>query len=134
MKLDSQKGRSLQALGVATLYLFGSRAQGVAREDSDYDFGILLKNPSVLKTGSQTLYQKIFELLEDTVRGLKTLDIVFLDRAPLQLRYHVIRVGIPLLDADPIRRGRFEERTLLEHADFEPYRRLFEEATLARIS
>lgn len=124
----------LEGLGVVTLYLFGSQAQGISRENSDYDFGILLRDPARIHAGSQELYQKIYDILQDVVPERVNLDIVFLDRAPLQLRCHVVRCGRVLLDADPKRRGDFEERTIEEHADFEPYRRLFEKATLARIS
>ncbi len=134
MKLPTAILAKLGKLGVSTLYLFGSRAQGNHRPTSDYDFGILLKNPVVIHGGSQALYQKIYDLLQETVSTPANLDIVFLDAAPLQLRYHVLCQGKVLLDADPLRRGRFEEWTLEEHADFEPYRRLFEETTLARIS
>jgi len=131
--LPTALASDLKTLGITTLYLFGSRAQGIARNSSDYDFGVLLEDPRVIGNGSQALYQKIYDLLEELPLQRANLDIVFLDRAPLQLRYHVIRYGEVLLDSDPSRRGRFEERTLEEHADFEPYQRLFDEATLARI-
>ncbi|MBI2981216.1 MAG: nucleotidyltransferase domain-containing protein [Deltaproteobacteria bacterium] len=133
MELSGAASQRLEDLGLATLYLFGSRAQGISRSLSDYDFGLLLKDPLLIKNGSQKLYQEIYEILEGEVSKRVNLDIVFLDGAPLQLRYHVIRYGKVLLNADPSRRGDFEERTLEEHADFEPYRRLFEESTLARI-
>lgn len=133
MEISLEIGEGMRRLGVSTLYLFGSRALGVARPSSDYDFGFLLENPSVLSQESQGLYQRLYDLLQEVVPVKTNLDVVFLDRASLQLRYHVIRYGKVLLDFDPLNRGRFEERTLEEHADFEPFRRIFEEATLARI-
>ena len=133
MKISAECIAELKKLGVSSLYLFGSRAQGVERRDSDYDFGILMKEPRVLRAGTQDLYQKIYDLLQDAVGVKANLDIVFLDRAPLQLRYHVIRSGKVLFDSNPQRRGRFIERTMIEHADFEPHRKRFEEAILARI-
>lgn len=134
MQVPLEISRKLEELGIATLYLFGSRAQGLSSERSDYDFGVLLQDPSVLRDGSQEMYQRIYDLLQDLVPRKVDMDIVFLDRAPLQLKYHVIRHGKVLLDNHPTRRGRFEETTLEEHADFEPYRQMFEQATLARIS
>lgn len=133
MKFSSQLIKNLGELGVTCVYLFGSRAQNISRPESDYDFGVLLKKPSQLNNGSQDLYQKIYDLLQDLIGKKLNIDIVFLDRAPLQLRFHVLRCGKVMMDRDPLRRGHFEERTLEEHADFEPYRRLFEEATLAQI-
>lgn len=134
MELPEKIKVGLAGMGVVSLYLFGSRAQGVARSNSDYDFGILLRDPSVLREGSQILYQAVYDLLQEVVHERVNVDIVFLDRASLQLRYHVVQYGQVLLDEDPRKRGFFIERTLEEHADFEPYRRLFEETTLARLS
>ena len=133
MHLSPETLSKLEQLGLASLYLFGSRAQGIERKDSDYDFGVIMKDPRVLSAGTQELYQNIYDLLQDAVNAKVNLDIVFLDRAPMQLRYHVIRYGKVLFDSDPRRRGNFIERTLIEHADFEPHRRRFEEAILARI-
>ena len=132
--MSPAQGKCLKDLGVVVLYLFGSRAQGIARATSDYDFGVLLDDPSRIRDGSQELYQQIYEILEGSVKGRVNLDIVFLDRASLQLRYHVLQYGKVLLDADPKRRGAFEEQALEEHADFEPFRRLFEATTLERIA
>ena len=125
---------ALEGLGIVSVYLFGSRAQGVAKRDSDYDFGILLKDPSILRHGSMELYQKIYDLLQDRVQQRVDLDIVFLDTAPNQLRYQVFRYGEVLYDGSALLRGKFIERTLEEHADFESYRRLFEESALSQIS
>ncbi len=133
MQIPFTVAQQLQSLGVSTLYLFGSRAQGIARATSDYDVGLLLKDPSILQHGTEALYLAVYDLLQDLVTEPVNMDIVFLDQAPLQLRYHVIRDGQVLYDGDLLRRARFEQRTLEEHADFEPYRRMFEEATLARI-
>lgn len=133
MKIPSHIINKLKNLGVTTLFLFGSRALGIAHKNSDYDFGVLLENSGVLGQGTQKLYQKIYELLEEVVKKRVTIDIVFLDHAPLQLRFHVMRFGEVLLDFNPQKRALFIEKTMLEHADFEPYRRLFEETTLARI-
>ena len=133
VKLSQEVTGVLRALGVEALYLFGSRAQGNAASSSDFDFGLLFEDGKLPRSQCGEEYQKIYDLLQDCVTVTTDIDIVFLEQAPLQLRYHVVRYGQVLLDANPLKRGRFEERTAEEHADFEPYRRLFEEATLARI-
>lgn len=133
MQISATKAQHLASLGITTVYLFGSRAQGIAQASSDYDVGLLLRDPSVLRQGTEALYLSVYDVLQELVAQPVNIDIVFLDQAPLQLRYHVIRYGQVLHDSDAVRRGRFEQRTLEEHADFEPYRRMFEEATLARI-
>ncbi|MBI4365744.1 MAG: nucleotidyltransferase domain-containing protein, partial [Deltaproteobacteria bacterium] len=121
----------LKGLGVSTLYLFGSRAQGIHHRGSDYDFGILMDGSARGKKGD--LYLALYDVLADVVDEPVNLDIVFLESAPVQLQYHVVQYGKVLLDRDPVRRGRFVQRVLEAHADFEPYRRLFASTTLARI-
>lgn len=134
VKIAQETIDGLSQLGVSTLYLFGSRAQGISGPISDYDFGVLLNDPRLISEGSQCLYGKIYDLLQDVVDEKSNLDIVFLDVANCQLRFHVVNYGRVLFETDALKRGRFIEKTLLEHADFTPHRLRFEEATLARIS
>ena len=51
--LSQTEKEQLERLDVEALILFGSRAQGLARIGSDYDFGVLVKNKNVLKLYEQ---------------------------------------------------------------------------------
>jgi hypothetical protein len=64
---------------------------------------------------------------------LRNMDIIFLQDAPIELRFHTARYGRVVFETDPKFRGRFVEDTVREYADFEPYRRVFEEAIIERI-
>lgn len=123
-----------EPLNIAAIYLFGSRAQGLARKTSDYDFGVLLQRPVGHGPRRRELYDRLYALFDGLVGEPTNLDIVFLHDAPIHLRQHVIRHGIVLFETDPILRGRFHERTMTETADFEFHRKRFEAATLKRIS
>ena len=125
------KGR-LENLGVACVYLFGSRAQSLDQPHSDFDIGILLFHPSQLKN-SAGLYQELYEIFSDFFQTMANIDIVFLQESTGQLCYHVVKEGQVLFDIDPRLRRRFEDQTILEHADFEPHRRLFEKHLLESI-
>lgn len=61
------------------------------------------------------------------------MDIVFLNEAPLQLQFQVIGKGTVLYEGDPITRADYHERIFEAYADFLPYQRMFEQATIARL-
>ncbi|MBI5299815.1 MAG: nucleotidyltransferase domain-containing protein [Deltaproteobacteria bacterium] len=147
MKKTPSIRNRLQELGVAAVYLFGSRAQDLHRSDSDFDIGILLEksqDPALLgrEANSKSLrsinksgdiYQDLYELFSDFYRTMSDIDIVFLRETTGQLRYHVVKNGKILFDLNPKMRHQFEELTILEHADFESHRKLFEKHLLNSI-
>lgn len=134
LTLNENERKVLKKLGVAVVYLFGSRAQGISRKGSDYDFGILLSDPQVIKKGTQKIYQALYDIFSDVVSELANIDIIFLDRASLQLCYHVVQYGRVIFETDQLIRARFRERVIREHADFETHRKLFESTILKRIA
>lgn len=123
----------LNRMGVVCIFLLGSRALGVERQNSDYDFGILLKKLPPKGPLRRETYHTLHDVLGDIIDALCNVDIIFLQDAPLELRFHTARYGKVLFETDPQYRGLFLENTIREYADFEPYRRVFEEAVLARI-
>lgn len=138
IKFSAKDKQQLRILGVTTVYLFGSRAQGVAGPLSDYDYGLLLGDPSILRDirAHMKLYQKLYDVLSDvSPRTLKNdvIDIIFLDEAPLELRMHIVHYGKVLFDEKPLMRGRFIERTIEEYCDYHPLLQMFNNAVLARI-
>lgn len=124
----------LHEIGVTALYLFGSRATGQQHPLSDYDYAVLL--PETGHQRGDTLYQELYDLLaECSPRTLENdvLDIVFLRDVPLELRFHVIRYGRLLFDADPRARLRFEEQTMLLYCDYRPILNEFDRQILHAI-
>ena len=115
--------------------MFGSRAQGLARIGSDYDFGVLLKNKNVLKLYEQrkNIYNNIYNLLSENINQLVNIDIVFLEDAPAELQVHAVKYGIPIYEINKKVFNNFKEHTMLLYADFESYRKLFQQAILSRI-
>lgn len=135
MKFNLSKStqKQLKDLGVKTLYLFGSRAQGAENRLSDFDFAVLMKESGCKRGGS--IYNALYDLLSPLCpRTLKNdiIDIIFLNDAPLELRMHVIRYGKLLFDSEPLERGRFEEKTVEEYCDFRPLLDLFDKTILAQ--
>jgi predicted nucleotidyltransferase len=109
------------AEGIAAAWLFGSVAGGTARPDSDVDVGVLFR-----KDPPQTLEGYYFDLEADLqeLLGLPV-QLVVLNRAPVDLAIRVLRNGKLLVNQDPSRRIEFEVRTRNEYWDLEPYLRLY---------
>ncbi|OHA24321.1 MAG: hypothetical protein A3D50_02200 [Candidatus Taylorbacteria bacterium RIFCSPHIGHO2_02_FULL_44_12] len=131
-KLPEQE---LQRLGVDAVYLFGSQAEGVAGEASDIDVGILLKTPIPKPESVTSIYHALFNILSDSfdMSNFRTIDIVFLDRAPLELCFDVIQHGIVLYESSQTIRTEFEERVAALYRDFQPILKQFNEAVLEKI-
>jgi predicted nucleotidyltransferase len=124
----------LRDLGVQALYLFGSHAQGAAHPLSDYDYAVLI--PKSGHSRGDDLYEALYDILTQiSPRSLKNdvVDIVFLRDAGLELRFHVIRYGAVLFDANLMARLKFEEQTMLLYCDFRPILDEFDRAILESI-
>ena len=99
---------------VRLAYLFGSRAEGTAREDSDYDVGVLPAEDADPGLRFE-LIQELGELL-----GTEQVDVVMLDRAPHELAFCVIDRGEPVYAPDEELRVDFEARVMSRYFDYLP--------------
>lgn len=118
---------TLIAHRVAVAYLFGSRAEGGARESSDHDVAVLfLDEPALDAT---------FRLASDLSPALGTaVDVVDLGSASLELRGRVAERGRLMHSVDEARRVRFEVDARMRWIEFRP---VVEETTrtyLARVA
>jgi len=107
--------------GIAAAYLFGSVARGTARPGSDVDVGILYSEepPATLKGLSLDLEGDLEDLLELPVQ------LVVLNRAPVDLVIRVLRDGKLLVDRDHSKRVHFEVKSRFEFWDLEPYLKMY---------
>ncbi|RLE84246.1 MAG: hypothetical protein DRJ67_10875, partial [Thermoprotei archaeon] len=92
-------------------YLFGSRARGTAREDSDYDFAVLLPREEVGVVEEVAL---ALELAEELGVPPDKVDVVVLNKADPGLVARVLKEGKLLYARSEEERRRWERRTLLE--------------------
>ncbi len=98
---------------------------------SDVDIGIVFQRvPAPQSSGA--VYQKLYELFTDLYPG-KIIDIVFLQRAGLELRFDVISHGAVLFEDIPGRHTDFEENTSIMYADFKPILNEYNQVILNRI-
>ncbi|WP_315115405.1 type VII toxin-antitoxin system MntA family adenylyltransferase antitoxin [uncultured Clostridium sp.] len=109
-------------------YIFGSQARGVAREDSDIDIAIYLKE-------NHPPMEEAFirgDIIEDGKAFFKKdVDIISLNNASLLLKYEIIHDGIVIKDDDD--RAGFESLSLREYFDFKYYSDIYDNAMIERI-
>ena len=127
--------QKLDKLGVAAVYLFGSRAEGVAGKLSDFDVAVLFRDPSTARADTNELYNKLYDIFSDAfdMSGFKNIDIVFLERAPLELQFDVVRHGKILCEISRDIRADFEHRTAMLYFDFKPLLEYFNKQVLAKV-
>jgi predicted nucleotidyltransferase len=107
--------------GIAAAYLFGSVARGTAGPRSDVDVGILYQEDPPLTLAGLGLR------LEGDLESLlgKPVQVVILNRAPVDLTIRVLRDGKLLVDRDRTKRIDFEVKTRFDFWDLEPYLKLY---------
>lgn len=98
---------------VVLAYLFGSRATGTAGPQSDYDIALLVRNPSL--DLQARLAHEIGAVLE-----AGRVDMVFLNRAPVELAYAVIAQGRLLYERSVAERVEFEAKVMSLYGDYLP--------------
>jgi uncharacterized protein len=134
----SEQDRLLEAIAAAlrpldevrAAILFGSRATGRARTDSDIDVAVLLD--------PQLAPSQPYERLSRLIRALATelaadrLDIVVLNEAPPALAFQILKYGRVAFERDARDLHRLRVRTYSQHADYQHTERVFREATRRR--
>lgn len=106
---------------IAAAYLFGSVARGTSQPGSDVDVGILYSEepPRTLSGLGLDLEGDLEKLLRLPVQ------VVVLNRAPVDLVIRVLRDGKLLFEGNASRRVRFEVRSRMEFWDLEPFLRRY---------
>ncbi len=134
---DTAEERLAHALaslrGVRLGFLFGSRARGRNRSDSDFDVAILVDDSLLAGTEDRaTLIRKIVARLGREVSSAH-LDLVILNGAPALLRHRVLRDGVLLFQRSPEERVRFATRTIQDYQDGEIRRERFLQKRIQRL-
>jgi predicted nucleotidyltransferase len=125
--------KELEKLNIGVVYIFGSRAQGLAKKNSDTDIGIVfsevVENADLLQ-----IYERLYSLFSTANRKQKgEIDIVFLQSASLALQFNAIKYGKVAYEISAKFRVAYEEKIMLLHSDFEPFAKEFDAMVLARI-
>lgn len=107
-----------QRYGVTCCYLFGSRAGHDFYPDSDIDLAVIFKNFSTtrhdlaMEIEIQDAFTEILVPME--------IDLMFLQKAPVYLKFNVIKNGKVIFSSDEEFRTDFEDVTVRDYLDFKP--------------
>jgi uncharacterized protein len=108
---------SIKELGIAIVYLFGSKAIGRESPLSDIDIGVVLR--TVPPVDTRELYSRVFGVFSDLYPRGK-LDITFLQNASLALQFSAIKSGKVLFEEDPRMTADYENLVVNQFLDFQP--------------
>ncbi|MCS4541645.1 MAG: nucleotidyltransferase domain-containing protein [Euryarchaeota archaeon] len=100
---------------VIAAYLFGSRAEGFERKESDYDIAILL-DEKALQIDLFGYRLRMMSELSDFLK--KDVELIILNNAPLFLASQIISKGKILHDKDPDKRAFFEMKLMSRFYDY----------------
>ena len=100
---------------VRLVYLFGSRVEDSAGPLSDYDFGILFGREKFSANIEAEVAHALSKVLETD-----RVDVVPLNRAPIELAYSVIFQGELIYEFDRAIRVEYEARILGLYGDYLP--------------
>jgi uncharacterized protein len=105
--------------------LFGSTARGQAGPRSDVDLGVLLA-PDTRDVRSK--------VQDEMWRAAgRTVDVIFLDKAPPLLRFEIARDGVLLHQEEDHLWTDFKTKAMLDWWDWEPIAKRIEEALIQRL-
>lgn len=135
MIISEKTKTKLKDLDVGAVYLFGSHAEKKEGVLSDIDIAVLFDNSCKIYENMSSIYNKLYDIFSEIfdLSNFKNIDIVFLQRAPLELRFDVIKHGQILLDILPEQRINFEHNTAMLYMDYKPILENFNKAVLANI-
>lgn len=112
---------------IAFAYLFGSRAEGTPRENSDWDVAVAFSE----ELRAEERFRLQLRLAAD-LEELGRVDLVILNDAPPLLAHRAIS-GKRLLVRDEVALVRFSVRTVAMYADQKPWREAFRRARQQRL-
>jgi predicted nucleotidyltransferase len=110
---------------IVCVYVYGSVARGESHEESDVDVAVLYAQepPPTLEGLGLDLEDELERLLGRSV------DLVVLNRAPVDLIHRVLRDGVLVYDSNPSARIRFEVTARNAYFDLLPYLRQYRHTT-----
>ena len=120
--LAAVRGRLAKTSGeVAAAYVFGSVGRDEMRADSDVDVGVLFSTVPASRLDALPAQLEV-----DLERKLgRTVQVVTLNRAPVDLVHRVLRDGEIVFEADPAARIRFEVNSRNAFFDLQPFLRRY---------
>ncbi len=105
-------------------YLFGSQAKNTAGVLSDIDVAVFFAETA--ECAKENIYGYEYDLALELEKALEAgpVDLVVLNKAPIFLRFQVLKGGELVLCRSERERVRFHEETIRLYLDFLPFREI----------
>ncbi|MBS3081752.1 nucleotidyltransferase domain-containing protein [Candidatus Pacearchaeota archaeon] len=113
LKINKIVSELSEILDVSAIFIFGSRATGKARKDSDYDLAVLTKNSSEETD------------LEIMSYGDEMIDISLFSRLPLIIQFNVLKEGKLIYCRDKKEIYDLKVKILRSYLDFSSFMKRF---------
>ena len=115
---------------ILAVYLFGSQAKHKSNKYSDIDIAVLYND----KVRPEEYTDRQIALMNNISRALnKETDIIVLNRAPLFLRYTVLKEGLRIYERAGRNEHNFEAVSIIQYLDFLPIKNRIEDGLLRKI-
>lgn len=115
---------------ILAVYLFGSQVKGSPNKYSDIDIAILFDN----QTKGEEYTEKQIAIINSLSEAInREVDAVILNRAPLFLKYHILKEGIKIYERPDRIEHAFEANAIIEYFDFLPIKDRIESALINKI-
>ena len=119
-ELETALGRALSAHPeVAVVYLFGSRARGDARTDSDINLGLVFQRKRPSRQAREQLFDEVAAHV-GRATGIERVDVLDLAEQGPIFSHRVLCEGRRVFESDRARRIDFESDTIVRALDFRP--------------
>lgn len=115
---------------VAVAYVFGSRARGDARPDSDVDIGLVFRSRGLAREQREQVTDDVVTEV-GRATGIERVDVVDLEEQGPIFCHRVLCEAERVYEADSARRVDFESDTIVRALDFRP---TYELATHGKIA
>jgi predicted nucleotidyltransferase len=106
--------------GVEVVYLFGSRARGLQKDDSDIDVGIFVADEQLKENPLFDL--KVGAFLESELHC--PADVVIMNRANPILQHEVLAAGHRVFERAPERRAQYELHSFKKYLDYRHFQKV----------
>lgn len=132
VKFNKEQIGRFKKLGVLTVYIYGSQANGRAHSDSDIDVGVVFANPEKYKDTTIRVYSELFDIFSDVFLGRK-IDVVLLQFTSPTLQFNAAVEGIVIYEANKEKSFQYKETAVKRYADIKYFLDLRTQEVLNRI-
>jgi predicted nucleotidyltransferase len=100
---------------IRLIYLFGSRVDGSIGPMSDVDLAVLLEHGAYTFDLQALIHHRLQQMIDEA-----PVDLIVLNRAPIELAYAVIAEGTILYEQNLLTRVEYEAQVMSRYGDYLP--------------